>query len=87
MQGRVVECSLRLMGEKLCKSEVFLYGINGSLRVARKWKISKSQMKAVLITSFDIKVIVHFKFISQGEAANQACYLEIVMGFHETVHR
>jgi hypothetical protein len=35
----------------------------------KKARISKSQMKAVLITSFDIKGIVHFEFNPQGQSA------------------
>jgi hypothetical protein len=38
------------------KKQVFLSGINSS-----KWdRISRSQMKAMLLTFFDIKGIVHF---------------------------
>jgi hypothetical protein len=33
-------------------------------------------MKTLLITSFDIKGIVHFEFILQGQTVNQAYYVE-----------
>jgi len=37
-----------------------------------------SQMKTVLITSFDIKGILHFGFIPQGQTINQDYYMEIL---------
>jgi len=37
----------------------------------RTWKTMKSQMKAVLITFFDINDIVHFEFIPQDQTVNQ----------------
>jgi hypothetical protein len=40
----------------------------------------------MLITSFDIKVIVHFEFIPQGQTVNQAYYMEISKWSHEAVH-
>jgi hypothetical protein len=41
----------------------------------KRARISKSQMKTMLITSFDIKGIVHFQFIQQGLTVNEAYYL------------
>jgi hypothetical protein len=38
----LVQCSLRLMGEKLQNSQVLLSGINISKRVARTWKNPRS---------------------------------------------
>jgi hypothetical protein len=40
--------------------------------------MSKSQMKTMLITFFNIKGTVHFEFIPQGQAVNQAYYVEIM---------
>jgi hypothetical protein len=49
-------------------------GMNDSNRVERTWKMRK----AVLITFFDIKGIVHFEFISQGQTVNRAYYLKML---------
>jgi hypothetical protein len=56
MQVTLVQCSPKLMGEKLVQSQVLLNGINGSKRA----HVLKSQMKTMLITFFDIEGIVHF---------------------------
>jgi hypothetical protein len=36
---------------------------------------------------FYVKGIVHFQFLQQGRTVNQHCYLEILVGLHEAVHR
>jgi len=41
-------------------------------------------MKTVLITFFDIKGIVHFEFIPQGQTVGQAYYMEILELLLET---
>jgi hypothetical protein len=41
----------------------------------------KTQMKKMLIAFFDIKGIVHFEFIPQGQAVNQASYMEVMKGY------
>jgi len=70
MQVILVQCSQRLIGDKLRKSRMFLNDTNGS----KKARMSKSQMKTILITFLDIKGIVHFELIPQGQTVNRAYY-------------
>jgi hypothetical protein len=71
MQMTLMQCPPRLMGEKLRKCHVFLSGINDS-KTAR---MSKSQMKKMFITFFDIKGNVHFEFIYRhAEEMTQGTY-------------
>jgi len=62
---------------------MFLNGIKGSKRA----HMSRQQMKKMFITFFDIRGIVHFEFIPQGETVNQACYVEILKRLREAVRR
>jgi hypothetical protein len=49
-------------------------------------RISESQMKTVLITFFDIEMIVPFEFIPQGRTVNQAYCVETLKRLHEALH-
>jgi hypothetical protein len=54
---------------------------------SKKAHMSKSQMKKMLITFFNIKGIVHYEFIPQGQTVNQAYYVEILKWLNEAVCR
>jgi hypothetical protein len=45
--------------------------------------MSKSEMKIMLITFFNIKCIVHFAFTPQGQTVNQVHYVEILTRLRE----
>jgi hypothetical protein len=53
---------------------VFWSGKNSS----KKTPMSKSQMKAMLITFFYIKGTIHYELIPQGRTVNEAYYVEIL---------
>jgi histone-lysine N-methyltransferase SETMAR len=44
-------------------------------------------METMIITFFDIKGIVRFQFIPQGQTVSQAYYVEILKQLHESVRR
>jgi hypothetical protein len=44
-------------------------------------------MKAVFITFFNIKDIVHFEFIPQGQTVYKTYYVDILKGLREAVSR
>jgi hypothetical protein len=44
-------------------------------------------MDIMLITFMDIKHIIHYEFISQGQTVNQAYYMEMLKRLHEAVRR
>jgi histone-lysine N-methyltransferase SETMAR len=50
-----------------------------------KIRMSKSQMKTMLITFFNIKGTVHVESIPQGQTVNQANYVEILKRLREAV--
>ena len=43
------------------------------------------KVKVMLITFFDIKGIVHFEFLSQGQTVNQYAYKEILQRLMRSV--
>jgi alpha-L-fucosidase len=49
--------------------------------------MSKSQMKKMPVTFFEIKSTVHFELIPQGQTVSQAFYVEIFKQSLEVVRR
>ena len=47
--------------------------------------MSKSKVKVMLIAFFDIKGIVHFDFLPQGQTVNQYVYKEILRNLMRSV--
>jgi len=53
----------------------------------KKGRMSRSQVKIMLVSFFDHKGIVHYEFIAQGQTVNQQCYLEVLIRLRESVRR
>ena len=56
-------------------------------RRPKKARMSWSQVKNMLVCSFDHKRIVHYEFIAQGQMVNKQCYLEVLTSLRESVRR
>jgi len=48
---------------------------------------SKSGVKTILMTFFDIREIVHYEFVPTGQTVNQVYYLEVLERLCEKVRR
>ena len=57
-----------------------------SLRL-KKVRQSKSKVKVMLITFFDVRGIVHSEFLPQGQTINQQVYKEILQLLLHSVHK
>lgn len=53
----------------------------------KKARMSKSRIKTMLIVFFDVRGIVHFEFVPQGETVNSAFYLEVLKRLKRRVAR
>jgi len=53
----------------------------------KKARMSRSQVKTMLVCFFDHKGVVHYEFIAQGQMVNQQCYLEVLTRLRESVRR
>jgi len=51
----------------------------------KKARMSRSQVKTMLVCFFDHNRIVHYEFIAQGQMVNQQCYLEVLTRSRESV--
>jgi len=51
----------------------------------KKFRRSKSRVKTMLLTFFDIRGIVHYEFVPTGQIVNQVYYFEVLEGLHEKV--
>jgi len=53
----------------------------------RNFRQSKSRVKTMLLTFFDIRGIVHYEFVQTGQTVNQVYYLEVEERLREKVRR
>ena len=49
--------------------------------------MSKSKMKTMLVCFFDVRGLIHFEFVPQGQTVNQHLYVEILTRLRESVRR
>ena len=57
------------------------------IHIDRKTRMSRSQVKTMLVCFFDHKGIVHYELITQGQRVNQHCYLEVLTRLRVSVRR
>jgi histone-lysine N-methyltransferase SETMAR len=60
---------------------------NTEFTSAEKARMSRSQVKAMLVCFFDHKGTVYYEFIVQGQTVNQQCYLEVLTKLRKCVRR
>jgi len=53
----------------------------------KMFRQSKSRVKIMLLTFFDIRGIVHYEFVPTGQTVNQVYYLEVLGRLREKVRR
>jgi hypothetical protein len=53
----------------------------------KKARMSRSQVKIMLVGFIDHTKIVHYEFIAQGQTVNQQCHLEVQTRLGESVRR
>jgi len=62
---------------------------NGRLPIPhdQKFRQSKSRAKTMLLTFFNIRGIVHYEFVPNGQTVNQVYYLEVLERLREKVRQ
>jgi len=55
--------------------------------MTKNFRWSKSRAKTMLLTFFDIRGIVHYEFVPNGQTVNQVYYLEVLERLREKVRR
>jgi histone-lysine N-methyltransferase SETMAR len=60
---------------------------NTEFTSVEKARLSRSQVKTMLVCFFDHKGMVHYEFTAQGQTVNQRCYLEVLTRLRESVRR
>jgi len=53
----------------------------------KKARMSRSQVKTILVCFFNHKGILHYEYIAQGQTVNQQCYLEVLTRLRGSVWR
>ena len=53
----------------------------------KKFRWSKSRVKTMLLTFFDIRGTVHYEFVPSGQTVNQVYYSEVLERLREKVRR
>ncbi|UYV64539.1 hypothetical protein LAZ67_3001141 [Cordylochernes scorpioides] len=53
----------------------------------KKARMIKSKLKCLLITFFDVKGLVHFEFVSEGQTINQHYYIDVLKRLREAVRQ
>jgi len=86
-----------ILGHVITGDETWVYQYNPETKhQSAQWKTansprpkmfhqSKSIVKTMLLTFFDISGIVHYEFVPTGQTVNQVYYLEVLEGLHEKV--
>jgi histone-lysine N-methyltransferase SETMAR len=53
----------------------------------KKARMSRSQVKTMLVCFFDHRGTVPYEFIAQGQTVNQECYLKVLTRLQDSVRR
>ena len=69
------------------KRQSLQWKTQNSPRPQKEARMSRSQVKTMLVCFFDHKETVHYEFIAQGQTVNPQCYLEVLTWLRESVQR